>query len=309
MSAIWLLPLGVLLDALLGEARHWHPLVGFGRLANSVEARLNRQQSPRFKYLLGILALMLIVIPWVYLAYILASLPLYGSLLSVLILYFTLGLHSLAAHTRPIATALNAGDLPTARAQLARVVSRDTASLDKTGIAKAAVETVLENGNDAVFAALFWFAIAGAPGALAYRLVNTLDAMWGYKIPHFYTFGWAAARLDDALNYLPARLTALTYALFGKTRQALSCWRQQAPQWDSPNAGPVMAAGAGALSVQLGGAAVYHGQVETRSDLGAGEPPVAADISRALALVYRGVWLWLGLYLVGLYCVAGLWHA
>jgi adenosylcobinamide-phosphate synthase len=223
--------------------------------------------------------------------------PLYGNLFSVLILYFTLGLHSLAAHTRPIATALNAKDLPTARAQLARVVSRDTAALDETGIARAAVETVLENGNDAVFATLFWFALAGAPGALAYRLVNTLDAMWGYKTPRFYAFGWAAARLDDALNYLPARLTALTYALFGKTRQALSCWHQQAPQWDSPNAGPVMAAGAGALDVQLGGAAIYHGQKEIRPQLGAGPAPVAADIDRALTLIHKGVWLWLTLYM------------
>lgn len=300
----WLMPIGVLLDVLLGEARHWHPLVGFGRLANNLEARLNRQQPQFFKRLVGILALILAVIPWVYLAYFLAEIPFYGSLFSVLILYFTLGLHSLAAHTRPIAAALHAHDLPIARAQLARVVSRDTTALDDTGIAKAAVETVLENGNDAVFAALFWFALAGAPGALAYRLVNTLDAMWGYKTPRFYAFGWAAARLDDALNYLPARLTALTYALLGKTRQAFSCWRQQAPQWDSPNAGPVMAAGAGALGVQLGGAAVYHGQEEFRPQLGVGPAPVAADIDRALTLVHKGVWLWLALYVS-----TELWHA
>ena len=304
MTGDWLMPLGVLLDVLLGETRRWHPLIGFGRLANKVESRLNRQQPLYYKRLLGILALMLVVTPLVYLAYLLAEMPLYGSLFSVLILYFTLGLHSLAAHTRPIATALNAQDLPTARAQLARVVSRDTTTLDETGIAKAAVETVLENGNDAVFAALFWFALAGAPGALAYRLVNTLDAMWGYKTPRFYAFGWAAARLDDALNYLPARLTALTYALFGKTRQALSCWRQQAPQWDSPNAGPVMAAGAGALGVQLGGAAVYHGQEEIRPQLGAGPAPVAGDIDRALTLIHKGVWLWLILH-----AATGLWHA
>ncbi len=111
-------------------------------------------------------------------------------------------------------------------------------------------------------------------------------------------FGWAAARLDDVLDYLPARLTALTYALLGKTRLALRCWRIQAPTWDSPNAGPVMSAGALALGVKLGGPARYHGEWHQRPDLGAGEAPQAADIERALKLVRHGVYLWLALALI-----------
>jgi membrane protein required for beta-lactamase induction len=137
-----------------------------------------------------------------------------------------------------------------------------------------------------------------SPAALAYRLANTLDAMWGYRNARFERFGWAAAKIDDLLNYLPARLVALTYALLGRTALALRCWRTQAPQWDSPNAGPVMAAGAGALAVSLGGAAQYHGELHQRSTLGAGPAPQARDIERALNLVNGGVLLWLVLLVV-----------
>lgn len=110
-------------------------------------------------------------------------------------------------------------------------------------------------------------------------------------------FGWAAARLDDLLNFIPARLTALTYALLGSTRSAFACWHTQAGAWASPNAGPVMAAGAGALKVGVGGTAIYRGHVEERPRLGVGAAPTAADIGRAVTLVARGEWLWLGLWL------------
>lgn len=281
------------LDRLLGEPRRWHPLVGFGRLANALEARLNRRQRAA-----GLLAWSLAVAPWVALAFWLRTLAPFA--VDVALLYFALGARSLAEHAQAVAAPLSAGDLPEARRRVGWMVSRDTASLDTAGVAKAGVESVLENGNDAVFGALFWFALLGGPGALLFRLANTLDAMWGYKTERFLAFGWAAARLDDGLNWPAARLTALTYAFGGRTRRALACWRAQAPGWESPNAGPVMAAGAGSLGVALGGAAIYHGHEEQRPPLGEGQPPAAIDIDRAIALVQHGMILWLTvLFLIG----------
>ena len=158
----------------------------------------------------------------------------------------------------------------------------------------------MENGCDAVFGALFWFVLAWGSGVVLYRLANTLDAMWGYKTPRYRDFGWAAARLDDLLNWVPARLTALSYVAVGaKPALAWRCWREQAPRWKSPNAGPVMAAGAGALGLALGGQARYHGEWSARPALGEGLAPRAGDIGRAVALLRRALLLWLAAILAG----------
>ncbi|MGD7340591.1 CobD/CbiB family cobalamin biosynthesis protein, partial [Ralstonia pseudosolanacearum] len=217
----------------------------------------------------------------------------------VVALYFAVGARSLRDHIAPIAEALQAGDLPRARGLASRIVSRDLHDADEEAIARAAVESALENGSDAIFAPLFWLVVGGAPGVVLYRLANTLDAMWGYRNARFGRFGWAAARIDDVLNWMPARLTAASYALLGHTADALRCWRAQAPRWSSPNAGPVMASGAGSLRVQLGGMARYDGIDETRPPLGIGRPARAADIRRALALVSRTLGLWLAVLAAG----------
>ena len=299
--------MALLLDALLGEPRRFHPLAGFGRLAIGLEARMNL--DGRGHRLHGAAALTLLVVPGVALAWWLQQQPIAGALFGALVLYAALGLKSLHQHAEPVAAALARDDLGAARAGVSMMVSRDTTALDAEGVSRATVESVLENGNDAVFGALFWFLVAGAAGALGYRLVNTLDAMWGYKTPRYRQFGWAAARLYDGLNFVPARLTALSYALLGRTRVALACWRTQAPAWDSPNAGPVMAAGAGALDVRLGGAAVYHGRTEARPALGQGAAPQGGDIARALKLVRHGVLLWLGALAMAALLVWGVDHA
>jgi adenosylcobinamide-phosphate synthase len=284
--------IAVALDFALGEPKRYHPLVGFGYLATKLEHWLNPthlQTSPT-QYCLGLFGLSLLIMPWVAIAYGLSLIERFHPLLDVALLYFALGHKSLHEHAQAVSSALSKHDNEAAKLSASYMVSRDSSSIDPI---PATVESVLENGNDGVFGALFWFLVAGGVGALAFRLINTMDAMWGYKNPRYHYFGWAAARLDDVFNYIPARLTAITYALLGHTKLAMQCWKAQAPLWDSPNAGPVMSAGAGALNVQLGGAARYHGEWHLRPTLGAGEPPIASDIDRALALVRHGVYRWL----------------
>jgi adenosylcobinamide-phosphate synthase len=288
--------LAVALDFICGEPRRYHPLVGFGWLADKFADAFNpsNRQHQASQRWLGALALVLLLSPFVLLAYWLCQLEHIGLFVHTLLLYFAIGHKSLHQHARAVTNALAAGDEAQAKMAASYMVSRDSAAIEPI---PATVESVLENGNDGVFGALFWFFIAGGSGALLFRLANTMDAMWGYKTPRFFYFGWAAARLDDVLDYIPARLTALTYAVLGKTKLALSCWRTQAPLWDSPNAGPVMAAGAGALGVELGGAARYQNEWHERPILGAGPAPVLQDIERALALVRHGAMLWLLLFL------------
>lgn len=292
--------LALALDALLGEPRRWHPLVGFGHLVTRVEAVLRRNvDSPQRQMVAGFAGwLLLAALPALLLWRLLAGLD--GWLLAaveVLVLYLCIGNRSLAEHARAVARPLLAGDLPAARRAVAMIVSRDTAALDASGATRATVESVLENGSDAVFASLLWFVVGGAPAALLHRLANTLDARWGYRSEEYLYFGRAAARLDDLLNWVPARLCALAYGLVGSLPAALGCWRTQAPQAASPNAGPVMAAGAGALHIRLGGPARYQGRDEWRPELGCRRDAKPADIGRALGLLWRAIVLWLAVLL------------
>ena len=291
--------LALVLDRVLGEPSVWHPLVGFGRWVDFCRARLQMplSLSADAQRLGGIIAWSLAVLPWMgVLALLLLILPpALEWLLSVLVLYFCIGWQSLRQHAQAIEQPLLAGQLPQAREAVGRIVSRDTDELTASEVAKAGIESVLENGSDAIFAPLFCFIVLGAPGVLLYRLANTLDAMWGYKSPSLLHFGWCAARIDDVLNFIPARLVVYTYGACGNWRLARQCARQQSYRWKSPNAGPVMAAGAGALGVQLGGAAVYFGQLETRPVLGKGEAPMPVHLTRAIELIDKGVWLWAAL--------------
>ncbi len=292
----------VLLDWRLGEPRRWHPLAGFGWLAQRVEvlAYGSPETNAELRRARGIGAVIVLLVPFAAAAWLLGAIPLLGSVVALGLLALAIGARSLAEHAEAVAAALQANDLPLARERVGLIVSRDTDDLDEEQISRATVESVLENGCDAIFGVLFWFSLIHVPGAVLYRLANTLDAMWGYRTPRYRDFGWAAARLDDLLNWVPARLTALSYVAVGaKPALAWRCWREQAPFWKSPNAGPVMAAGAGALGLALGGQARYHGEWQQRPALGEGLAPRAADIGRAVTLVRRALWLWLAVIVLG----------
>lgn len=179
----------LLLDALLGEPKRAHPLVAFGRLADRLEQHFNGAAGRGWRSH-GVTGWCLAVLPLTLLAWLLSLLPGIGWLAEIVLLYLALGLRSLGEHALPVAQALWRHDLPEARRRVACIVSRDTSQLDEEGVARAATESVLENGSDAVFAALFWFIVAGAPGVVLYRLSNTLDAMWGYRNARFERFGW-----------------------------------------------------------------------------------------------------------------------
>jgi adenosylcobinamide-phosphate synthase len=287
----------LLLDSILGEPRRLHPLVGFGQLAQALEQRIHGDSIAR-----GMLAVLVLLVPFTLLAVLTRWVP-WGVALDVLLLYLAVGRKSLGNHARRVRNALAARDLPAARRWVGFLVSRDTTALDDDGVAKAAVESVLENGNDAIFGAIFWFAVGGAPGVVFHRLANTLDAMWGYRNETYRRFGWAAARLDDVLNFVPSRLTALSYAMAGQFSRALRCWRLQGTTWKSPNAGPVMAAGAGSMGVLIGGPAVYRGATDMRCSLGEGPAPGVNDIDRALRLIRRTLFIWFVALFVGGWCV------
>jgi len=184
---------------------------------------------------------------------------------------------------------LSAGDLAGARERLAHLCGRDPCALDAEGLARATVESVAENTSDAVVAPLVWGAVAGVPGLLGYRAVNTLDAMVGHRSHRYLRFGWASARLDDVANLVPARLTAalavvLAPTVGGRPGTAARTWRRDGHKHPSPNAGPVEAAFAGALGRTLGGRLSYAGQVQERPLLGDGPAPGVEDVARAARL-------------------------
>ena len=281
MEFLLLAPLALLLDYFLGEPSRFHPLIGFGKLASWLESTANNK---RFLLVRGIVAWMLAVIPITLIVYYIDQ-WMGGLWLGIICGWLAIGWRSLKEHGVVVIKALEDGDIEKAQLKTAYLVSRDTSTLDETALSKATIESLLENGSDAIFAPLFWLVIFGAPGVVFYRLSNTLDAMWGYRNERFELFGKFTARMDDILNIIPARLSATLYLLFGNSKQAWQAWIAQGRKWYSPNAGIVMASGAGALTLSLGGDAIYKGELKKRSTLGYGKIAKTQDIHRALKLI------------------------
>lgn len=292
--SLLVVPVALLVDQIAGEPSRFHPLIGFGNIVSAVDKKFNKISTPLAGRVRGSVAFLLVTIPVVAIAVAAQSVAgQYGLLFDIIILWFAIGGKSLREHGEAVRDVLQAGDLPAARKAVGKIVSRDTDLMTEAEVVNATIESTLENGADALFAPLFWYAVSGAPGVLFYRLVNTLDAMWGYRTERYIHFGWASARMDDLLNYIPARLTALTYGLVGDFRPALACWREQAALCESPNGGPVMTAGAGALGVRVGGSAFYHGVIKQKPVLGCGRPATVMDIDRAWLMVFRSALLWM----------------
>ncbi len=281
----------LLLDRWLGEPQRWHPLMGFGYIASRLARRVNHG---RYRRVRGMSAWLLLVLPLPLLVWALSRQVEEESVTGYVImtgcLWFSIGWQSLREHGLSVAQAYDEQGLSAARSQVARMVSRDVDSMDEAAVARATIESLLENGSDAIIAPLFWFVLLGPAGALLYRLANTLDAMWGYRTDRWQGFGWCSARLDDVLNWLPARMTALLYALWGDKAQAWHCWRQQACHCASPNGGVVMCSGAGALGILLGGGAFYHGVWQARTVMGRGATATLVDIDRSVRLVDQAVY-------------------
>ncbi len=286
--------LALLIDRLFGEPRI-HPLIWFGNAASRTERWFNSDHNATV--LSGFVATMMLVMPPVVLVIVIdchvSSVMSLSILFDCLVLWFVIGWQSLQQHARAISTPLVKGNLDAARAQLAKIVSRDTKNLSDKQVAASTVESVLENGHDSLFASLFWYALLGPAGALLHRLINTLDAMWGYRTERYERFGKFSARMDDVLGFLSARLTAFGYAIVGASQSAFRCWISQVGSHPSPNAGVVMAAGAGALETKIGGPTFYDGVLKEKPWLGAGAPAVAADIERTIILVGKSLLLWL----------------
>nr|WSX73899.1 cobalamin biosynthesis protein [Streptomyces sp. NBC_00899]WSX80036.1 cobalamin biosynthesis protein [Streptomyces sp. NBC_00899] len=280
--------LGFLGDLLAGDPRRGHPVAAFGRAAGALERRMWRDDR------LSGAAYAALCAGAVAGAAALAGRAVRPSAalsagLTAACTWSVLGGTSLAREARAVAAALDAGDVEAARARLPHLCGRDPQHLDADQIARAVVESVAENTSDAVVGALVWGAALGLPGLAGFRAVNTLDAMVGHRSPRHLRFGWAAARLDDAVGWPGARLTATLAALASAhPLDAVRTWRRDAAAHPSPNAGPVEAAFAGALHLRLGGTLSYAGRVEHRPVLGDRfPPPTAADIPRAVALSRR----------------------
>ncbi len=293
MSTAALLIPALILDAALGEPKWlWsrlpHPAVLMGRLVQALDDGLNDGDGRRGK---GIVAVAVLVLTGLLLGWLLSW---FGDLVSVLVAAILIAQRSLVDHVRAVAEGLGKG-LAEGRAAVAQIVSRDTGQMAGPQVARAAIESGAENFSDGVIAPAFWFLIGGLPGLLIYKLINTADSMIGYRTEAYEEFGWAAARLDDVLNLVPARLSAVLLALVTTRAGDWGDISADARKHRSPNAGWPEAAMARALGVSLAGPRSYDGEMREFPWVNAaGSKSLSAHtILRATGILWRAWGLWL----------------
>ena len=290
-GAGWSAPVGIAgglgIDALLGDPRRGHPVAAFGSVAARTERVVHRDsRAVGTAYALVLSGGAALVAGLVGRR---VRNPYVRTALTAAATWSAVGGTTLRREALTMHALLAEGDLDGARERLPHLCGRDPAGLQQRDLARATVESVAENTSDAVVGPLLWGAIAGVPGLVGYRAVNTLDAMVGHRSPRYEQFGWASARLDDVVNLVPARLTAalavvLAPLVDGRATAARRVWARDGHKHPSPNAGPVEAAFAGALGRTLGGRLSYGGRVEERPLMGNGPSPTIEDIPRAVRL-------------------------
>lgn len=288
-AELWLPAAVLAVEACIGYphalyTRIAHPVVWIGRLIDALERRWNDpSRSDAARRALGIVTILIVAGSAGAVGYAIQAgsqqLP-FGALIVVLIATTGLAQRSLYTHVRDVVRPLARNDLGAAREAVSKIVGRDTAQLTPSGVAAAAIESLAESFNDGIVAPAFWLAVGGLPGLFAYKALNTADSLIGHREPRWRMFGWAAARGDDLANLIPARLAGLLIVVAGGGGLGVM-WRD-APRHASPNAGWPEAAMAGALHVELGGAASYEGVAHDRPLFGAGRRPQVEDLGHAL---------------------------
>ncbi|MFH1983616.1 MAG: adenosylcobinamide-phosphate synthase CbiB [Pseudomonadota bacterium] len=292
----WMIvPAAVALDLAVGDPQGWpHPVRWMGRAIEVLEPRVRRFRIPLVASG-AVMTLVLVAAVWAVTAWVIAAAaavhPLLGTAVEIVLMAWILSMKSLCEAGTAVRRAFGEGGIDAARRAVAMIVGRETAHLDRAGVCRAAVESMAENLVDGIVSPLFYAALGGAPLAMAYKMVNTLDSMIGYRNARYEKFGKVAARLDDVANFVPARLcvpavAVAAHLLGGHGRRSLAVARRDGRLAASPNAGYPEAAFSGALGVRLAGPAVYFGRRIDKPRIGAEfADPKPADIDRAGALL------------------------
>lgn len=287
--------LAVILARWLGEPKRWQPADQFGRWVYGVDELIytTSESSTRQRRRRALVAVVLCVLPFVLLAVVLSALGPFGLMFDVLVLYLALSSADIESQVEAVIDRLRRFEINEARQSMTSLVDFQVSGLEEPGILRGLLEWMFSRANSGWFAPLFWFVSAGAPAVVLYRLVELLSGIWNENSEHDREQAWAATKVRQLLEWLPARCLALTYALSGDRSRALRCWREYALVWRDTNNGVLIATGSGALGVSVGGGIPNDKTTSYRPILGDGPAPKIKDVERAMRIINRGVWWWL----------------